>query len=164
MDLHNVIKYPLLTEKSSQKFDQGIYTFAVDQKTNKAEVKHVIEFIFNVKVAKVNILTVRKKAKKLGKFAGFKSGYKKAIVTLQKGYSIQLFNEKTPEINEDKAIKAKGPSKEELAKIHDLEKRAAEKIAAKAQASAKKVVLKEKENIKEDQAEKVPSSDQDEEK
>lgn len=133
MNITEVIKYPILTEKSSQKIDQGIYTFAVDKRTNKAEVKRVVEFIFDVKVAQVNIMTIRKKPKKLGKFAGFKSGYKKAIVTLSKG-SIQLFKDEAPKeeiVADDKEFLK--PTTIKRDEISDIEKRAAAKIAAKAQ-------------------------------
>lgn len=160
MNLHDVIKYPYLSEKSSKNYDQGIYVFAVDKRTNKAEVKHVVEFIFKVKVAKVNIIPVRKKPKKVGKFAGFKSAYKKAIVTLQDGYSIQIFKEKEPEIDSNKNIENKKVNKETELKIKEIEKRAAEKIAAKAK--TEKTALKE--TVNDDQEEKSEVHHQDEEK
>ncbi len=144
MNKNEVIKYPILTEKTYSQMDKGIYTFACDFRTNKTEVKKTVEFIFDVKVAKVNIANVSKKATKLGRFAGFTNRYKKAIITLSEG-TINLFPE---EIKEDakktikKEVKKDEPSEAEL--------KAAEKIAAKAkEAESKKETTKPVETKKE---------------
>lgn len=138
MNATHVIKYPILTEKTTQKIDQGIYTFAVDKKTNKAEVKKVVEFIFDVKVKQVNILNVRKKPKKMGKTSGFKSAYKKAIVTLKNG-TIKMFKD---EVAQSKQIEQQENLVKEVkeTQLSEVEKKAAAKIAAKAE---KKLVSEE---------------------
>lgn len=128
MKINQVIKFPILTEKSSKQIDAGIYTFAVDKRTNKAEVKKVLEIIFDVKVVSVNISNVRRKPKKVGKFQGFRSGYKKAIVTLSKGDSIKLFKDQELE---NQTVNHKEQAKPISSEMSDVEKRAAAKIAAK---------------------------------
>ena len=132
MNLNEVIKYPILSEKTYAKMAEGVYTFAVDFKTNKAEVKRVVEYIFDVKVEKVNIMTVEKQPKKLGRFAGFTNRYKKAIVKLAEG-QINIFPEEAAEAaKEVKATKAKKEDKP--TEMSEAEKKAAAKIAAKAKA------------------------------
>lgn len=140
MNINEVIKYPILSEKSYQQMAAGIYTFAVDFRTNKSEVKKVVEHIFDVKVGKVNISNIKKKPKKVGKFNGFTNRYKKAIVTLSEGV-INIFPEDAEEAPKEKAVK-----KSEKKEISEAEKKAAAKIAAKAkakEAKAKEVEVKE---------------------
>ena len=67
------------------------YTFAVDLKSNKLEIKTAIEYLFNVTVLNVNTLNQPKKKKTIGRFSGYKARYKKAIVTLKSGDRINLF-------------------------------------------------------------------------
>ena len=126
MQLSEIIKHPILTEKTYPLMEKGIYTFAVDKRTNKAEVKKAIQFIFDVKVKKVNIMNIRKKPKKMGKYNGFLAGYKKVIVTLDKG-SISLFED---EQNAPVEVKAK-EIKNTNSKISEAEKKAAAKIQNK---------------------------------
>ncbi|WP_127943001.1 MULTISPECIES: 50S ribosomal protein L23 [unclassified Mycoplasma] len=136
MHVSEVIKSPVLTEKTYRQMAQQIYTFAVDPRTNKSEVKRAVEFIFNVKVKKVNIIKVDRKPKKMGRFAGFKPGYKKAIVTLKEG-SIAIFPEDkdaqptAPTAAVDENIKSQ--SGEPTKQASDVEARAAAKIAQKKQ-------------------------------
>ena len=125
MNLNEVIKYPILSEKTYQQMSMGVYTFAVDFRTNKSEVKKVVEHIFDVKVGKVNIISVPKKAKRVGRFDGFTNRYKKAIVTLTEG-TINIFPEETAE-----APKAKETKKTDKKEMSEAEKKAAAKIAAK---------------------------------
>ncbi len=127
MNHNEVIKFPILSEKTYSQMSNHVYTFAVDKRTNKSEVKKVVEFIFDVKVAKVNIFTVPKKPKKLGRFEGFTNGYKKAIVTLKEG-AINIFPEE--EVEETKKTAPK-ETKEDTAAATAAEKKAADKIAAK---------------------------------
>lgn len=130
MNKNEVIKHPILTEKTYAQMSEGVYTFAVDRRTNKAEVKKVIEHIFEVKVERVNILNVNKKATKLGRFEGFTKAYKKAIVKLADG-QINIFPEEATEAPvQEVEVKAK-EAKAEKKEMSDAEKRAAEKIAAK---------------------------------
>lgn len=93
----NHIKSTILTEKSNLLMEKDIYTFKVDQKANKIEIKKEIESIFGVKVKKVNILNYKGKLKRKmyakGKFGtGIGNKYKKAIVTLQPGNSINIYD------------------------------------------------------------------------
>lgn len=141
MNINEVIKYPILSEKTYAQMSTGVYTFAVDPRTNRAEVKQTVEFIFDVKVAKVNIINVDKQPKKMGRSQGFTNKVKKAIITLSEGV-INIFPEEAPAVEETtkeapakKEVKAK-----EVKEMSDAEKKAAEKIAAK---------LKEKEAVKE---------------
>lgn len=141
MNVNEVIKYPILSEKTYMQMSNQVYTFAVDFRTNKSEVKKVVEFIFDVKVEKVNISTVQKKPKKLGRFEGFTNRYKKAVVTLKEG-QINIFPEEVAKEEESKP-KAKVAKKEKTNEISAAEKKAADKIAAKL-AEKENKVTKEK--------------------
>jgi large subunit ribosomal protein L23 len=89
----DLIKYPLVTDKTTRLLNNNQYTFIVDPKISKDEIKETIEFLFNVKVCKVNTCQLPEKKRRLGRFIGTKPHYKKAIVKLTKGYSISLFSE-----------------------------------------------------------------------
>ncbi len=80
---------PHTAEKAlmGQKLNQ--YIFKVSQKTNKISVAKEIKRVYNVKVIKVNIVNIPKKARRVGRTQGFKAGYKKAIVTLAPGQTIE---------------------------------------------------------------------------
>ena len=87
----DIILYPIYTEKSVAIGEDGrVVTFAVAQGTNKIQIKQAVESIFNVKVEKVNIVNVRKKDKKVGKFTGQTAAVKKAIVSLKEGHKIDV--------------------------------------------------------------------------
>nr|YP_009295286.1 ribosomal protein L23 [Dasya binghamiae]AOH77298.1 ribosomal protein L23 [Dasya binghamiae] len=90
--LLNLIKYPIITDKTTKKIEDNIYFFAVDKQANKYEIKQAIEYIFNVKIKKINTLNQPKKIKKLGKFKGSIKQYKKAIIQLDNQYTINLFD------------------------------------------------------------------------
>jgi large subunit ribosomal protein L23 len=86
-----IIKAPIITEKSgnvSAKYAQ--YTFKVDPKANKTELKLAIEKIFKVKVKEIRTLNVKTKKKKVGRYTGLTNRSKKAIVTLAEGQTIEL--------------------------------------------------------------------------
>ena len=88
----NVLKKPLLTEKATDMRDfNNQIAFEVDPRANKAMVTEAVQKIFNVKVVKVNILNTASKPKKLGRYSGLRSGYKKAIVFLKEGEKIDIF-------------------------------------------------------------------------
>ena len=97
LDLHNVnleiIKYPIITDKSTRLLSNNQYSFVVSPKSDKPTIKTTIEFLFNVKVIKVNTVHLPKKKKRIGQYIGWKPHYKKAIVTLSKGDTINLFAE-----------------------------------------------------------------------
>lgn len=89
----DLIKYPLVTDKTTRLLNNNQYTFIVDPKISKDDIKNTIEFLFEVKVSKVNTCHLAKKKRRVGQFIGTKSHYKKAIVKLTEGYSISLFSE-----------------------------------------------------------------------
>ena len=88
---YDIIKRPLITEKGTKLIDEGKYTFEVMAGVNKIEVKNAIEEVFKVNVVKVNIMNVRKKERRVGKYQGFRPAVRKAIVTLQKGQTLDVF-------------------------------------------------------------------------
>lgn len=92
MELLDVIKRPIVTEASMLIMDDKKYTFEVDTRANKTLVKQAVEKVFDVKVEKVNILNVKPKFKRQGKYAGYTRKRRKAIVTLtQDSKQIQIF-------------------------------------------------------------------------
>ncbi len=89
---YEIIKAPIITEQSMKLIDgQNKYTFKVDKRANKVEIKKAIEAIFSVDVIKVNTVNVLPKAKKVGKYEGLKPAYKKAVVQLPEGQKIDAF-------------------------------------------------------------------------
>lgn len=88
----DIIIKPIITEKSVKLTDlDNKYTFEVKKGSNKTQVKQAVEAIFNVKVEKVNILNVRPKFKRMGKYAGTTSAVRKAVVKVAAGQSINLY-------------------------------------------------------------------------
>lgn len=86
----DIIKGPIMTEKSAGLAKNNVITFSVDVKANKTQIKQAVEKVFNVKVEDVNTVTVRPKKKRVGKYSGYTNKVKKAIVKLQEGSSIEL--------------------------------------------------------------------------
>ena len=86
----DIIKAPIITEKSSTLATQNVITFSVDVNANKTQIKQAIEKIFNVKVEKVNTVNVKPKKKRVGRYVGKTNRVKKAIVKLAEGSSIEL--------------------------------------------------------------------------
>ena len=84
----NIIQKPILTEKSTNLNQFNQYTFKVNLKSNSLEIKSAIEKIFKVKVSKINTSIVRGKPKTFKGTSGYKKNYKKAIVTLKEGQTI----------------------------------------------------------------------------
>ncbi len=90
----DVLKKPVLTEKSLLlQQNENKYTFDVDLTANKTEVKVAVEKMFDVKVDSVNIMNVKPKTKRMGRYVGKTKRRRKAIVKLKEGYSIDLFGE-----------------------------------------------------------------------
>ena len=89
----DLIKYPIITDKATRLLELNQYTFATDLKANKDQIKSAIEYLFKVKVSAVNTYHAPVKKKRIGKFIGKKAKYKRAVVTLQSGSSIDLFSE-----------------------------------------------------------------------
>jgi large subunit ribosomal protein L23 len=80
----DIIKRPVITERTSDLMANLAYAFEVDKRANKIEIKQAIESIFKVKVTKVNTMIMPAKPKRYGRYNGFTSEWKKAIVTLNK--------------------------------------------------------------------------------
>jgi len=92
-DLLGIVKYPILTEKTIRLIEQNQYSFAVDPKADKNSVKSAVEQLFDVKVVSVNTSLLPLRKRRVGKFIGKKSRYKRAIVKLAPEDSIKLFDE-----------------------------------------------------------------------
>ena len=86
----NIVKKPCITEKASFLAEKNFYTFEVDKRANKIEIKDFIEKKYNVNLESVRIINVPKKPKRRGLIKGFKSGFKKAIVRVKEGEQIDL--------------------------------------------------------------------------
>lgn len=93
MEFSDVIKRPVITEASVAAMDEKKYTFEVDTRANKTLVKQAVEAAFGVKVEKVNIMNVKPKFKRMGKYGGYTNKRRKAIVKLtQDSKEIQIFD------------------------------------------------------------------------
>jgi len=89
---YDIIIRPIITEKTMSLVEKKVqYTFEVDKKANKIQIKNAVEKAFSVQVVAVNTINVRPKAKKVGKHSGLKPAYKKAVVTLKAGQTIDVF-------------------------------------------------------------------------
>lgn len=90
--LHSIIVRPLVTEKSTDRLERdGSYSFVVAKDANKVEIARAIETLFNVKVDAVRTMQYRGKEKRLGRFVGRRAAWKKAVVRLRAGDSIEIF-------------------------------------------------------------------------
>ena len=86
----DIIKAPIITEKSSDLAKSNTIVFSVDVNANKIQIKQAIEKVFNVKVESVNTINVKPKKKRVGRYPGKTNRVKKAIVKLCEGSSIEL--------------------------------------------------------------------------
>lgn len=92
MNQYEVLKRPVVTEKSSLQTDYANrYTFEVDVRANKMQIKDAVEQTFNVHVVSVNVMNVDGKKRRLGRRMGKTPDWKKAIVTLVQGETIEFF-------------------------------------------------------------------------
>nr|YP_010937708.1 ribosomal protein L23 [Palisada intermedia]WKW95748.1 ribosomal protein L23 [Palisada intermedia] len=89
--LIDIIKYPIITDKTTKDIENNVYCFKVNKNSNKSEIKKTIEKIFDVKIEKINTTISPPKTKTVGKFRGKVKKYKKAIVKLENSYTINLF-------------------------------------------------------------------------
>ena len=85
-----MIKQQNITEKASDLMSLNKYTFKVFPRSNKDMVRKAIEKLYGVKVKSVNMVTLPSKTVRLGKHEGVKGGFKKAIITLYKGHTIDI--------------------------------------------------------------------------
>lgn len=88
---HDVLLYPIISEKSYDAIDRGKYTFMVHPDSNKSEIKDAVEEVFEVKVLKVNTMRTKGKPRRRGWTVGRTATGKKAVVTLREGHSIEFF-------------------------------------------------------------------------
>ncbi len=92
MRVHQVIRRPLVTEKSNiGREDQNLVTLAVDPKANKHEIRRAVEELFDVSVVDVRTMRMPRKSRRVGKTSGRKPEWKKAIVRLAEGQTIEFF-------------------------------------------------------------------------
>ncbi len=88
-----IVKYPIITDKATRLLENNQYSFVVDRYSDKTRIKAAIEYLFSVKVVKINTCRLPRKKKRVGKYLGWKPQYKKAIVTLSEGDVINLFTD-----------------------------------------------------------------------
>jgi len=92
VNVHEVIRRPLVTEKSNiGREEQNLVTFAVDPRANKHDIRRAVEVLFEVKVVDIRTMRMPRKTRRVGKFAGYKPEWKKAIVRLAEGQTIEFF-------------------------------------------------------------------------
>lgn len=91
MQLHEILKRPLVTEKNASLQANGKYVFEVGGRANKTQIKNAVEEAFKVTVTAVNVVSMRGKEKRIGRRVIVTSPWKKAIVTLKIGDKIDLF-------------------------------------------------------------------------
>jgi large subunit ribosomal protein L23 len=86
----DLVKYPALTEKSVRLMDTNQYTFDVDLRLTKPQIRRLIEHLFQVQVTSVNTHRPPRRRRRLGYTLGNKASYKRVIVTIKRGQSIQV--------------------------------------------------------------------------
>src|SRR3989344_771162 len=87
---YRIVVGPHVTEKATAGASQGAYVFKVYSSSNKTSIKHAIEKLYKVQVKKVHVLHVPAKKRQVGRHEGIKSGFKKAVVTLHAGNTIDV--------------------------------------------------------------------------
>ena len=91
-NFHEIVLRPLVTEKSTEQLErEGAYAFVVSVDANKVEIAKAIETFFNVKVRDVRTMQYRGKERRLGRYVGRRAGWKKAVVKLRDGDTIEIF-------------------------------------------------------------------------
>ncbi|MFZ9770472.1 MAG: 50S ribosomal protein L23 [Vulcanococcus sp.] len=91
--LADVIRRPLITEKATRAIELNQYTFEVDHRAAKPDIKAAVEQLFDVKVVGVSTMNPPRRTRRVGRFAGKRAQVKKAVVRLADGNAIQLFPE-----------------------------------------------------------------------
>ncbi len=91
MNSYDVLKKPIVTEKSTKLSENGKYTFDVAKGATKLDVAKAVEEIFNVHVVKVNVIKCLPQKKRVGRYTGYAPALNKAVVTLAKGEKIDIF-------------------------------------------------------------------------
>ena len=88
----DIILKPIITEDSLSRIADGKYTFKVAKTATKVEIAKAVEKLFDVEVASVNTISVKGKEKRMGRYAGFRPDWKKAIVTVKGDKTIEFFD------------------------------------------------------------------------
>lgn len=91
MELYEVLRRPLITEKNTMLGEQNKFTFEVAKDANKIQIRQAVEAMFNVEVNDVNVSRVHGKMRRVGRSHGKTRDWKKAVVTLKPGQRIDLF-------------------------------------------------------------------------
>ena len=91
MHLYEILRRPLVTEKATLLHEGNKYTFEVATEVSKLQIKEAVQRAFKVKVAKVNVMTMPGKTRRMGRREVTSSSWKKAVVTLEPGHKISLF-------------------------------------------------------------------------
>ena len=92
MEARDILIRPLINERSTDLMQDGKFVFVVDKRANKIQIAQAVKEIFNVTVENVNTLNVKGKTKRRGRTVGKTASYKKAIVKLAQGETIEFFN------------------------------------------------------------------------
>jgi large subunit ribosomal protein L23 len=93
MHIYEVLRRPIVTEKNAGLMAGNKYAFEVAGEANKRQIKEAVEAAFKVKVVQVNVLTVRPKTRGFGRLQGKTSPWKKAVVTLEAGQKLEIFEQ-----------------------------------------------------------------------
>ncbi len=91
MEARDILIRPLLSERSTELMEEGKFVFVVDKRANKIQIAQAVKEIFNVTVLDVNTINVKGKTKRRGRMVGKTASYKKAIVKLKAGETIEFF-------------------------------------------------------------------------
>ncbi|MFQ5924775.1 MAG: 50S ribosomal protein L23 [Dehalococcoidia bacterium] len=91
MEILEVLRRPVITEKSTALQERGKYSFEVARSANKQQIKQAVELAFKVEVERVNVMTMPPKGRGAGRRRGKTSPWKKAVVTLKPGNKIEFF-------------------------------------------------------------------------
>ena len=91
MHASQVLIAPIVSEKSYEGTTRGTYTFRVHPDAHKTQIRQAVEELFDVKVERVNVIKVQAKPKRRGLFRGTRPGWKKAVVQLRAGDTIEIF-------------------------------------------------------------------------
>jgi large subunit ribosomal protein L23 len=91
MDPSQILLAPIVSEKSYAASTRGTYTFRVHPDAHKTQIRQAVEELFEVKVQRVNVIKVAAKPKRRGMFRGTRPGWKKAVVQLRAGETIEIF-------------------------------------------------------------------------
>jgi large subunit ribosomal protein L23 len=89
-DPYTILKRPRITEKATAAFERNAYTFEILRDANKIEVRKAVESVYNVKVKSVNTMRVRGKLRRVGRNYGRTPDWKKAVVTLAEGQTLDI--------------------------------------------------------------------------